>query len=283
MYDLLFPDAWYEWLSDAALLLVGIILGLFVYGSLIDQTFFEGRGRLQSLRFGRMDIAIGALLTAFFLLLTLVGLRAATQPEQPPVPTGPTQMIVGTIISAAIFSIIIAGILASLTARQIRWRDCFGLTRLGPFAVVGCGITLIFAALPLVAGALALARVLLAAAGYVDDSPQDIVVFLKQNSSVAARWIVAVFAVVVAPMEEEFLFRGYLYGILRRYAGPPVGIVLNAALFAAIHQHLPSFGGLFVLAVCLTLAYEWTGSLFVPMVMHAAFNSLTVVQLLNGG
>ncbi len=144
-------------------------------------------------------------------------------------------------------------------------------------------VALIVLALPLVAGAIALAHVLLAGAGYIDDSKQDIVVFLERNQSAAARWVVAVFAVVVAPMQEEFLFRGYLYGIMRRYAGPAVGTVLNAALFAAIHLHLPSFGGLFVLAVCLTLAYEWSGSLFVPMMMHAMFNSLTVIELLTHG
>ena len=70
---------------------------------------------------------------------------------------------------------------------------------------------------------------------------------------------------------------------MRRYAGVTVGILFNAALFAAIHTHLPSFGPLFVLAVCLTLAYEWTGSIFVPITMHALFNSLSVVQLLHGG
>lgn len=254
-----------------------MILGLLVYGVMVDQTVFEDGGRLKTLRFGRTDLAVGALLTAFFLMLTFAGAHATTT-ELP----GPTQMIVGTVVSAAIFGIVIAGILVSLTARRIPWRDCFGLTRFGPPAVVGWAVALILAALPLVAGAVALTSVLLAGMGYTDDTPQDIVVFLKENTSVAARWVVAVFAVVVAPMQEEFLFRGYIYGIVRRYAGPPVGIVLNAALFAAIHQHLPSFGGLFVLAVCLTLAYEWTGSLFVPTVMHAIFNSFTVVQLLSG-
>lgn len=284
MLDQLFTYAWDAWLSDTFLVLIGMIGSLFVYGFLIDQTFFEDRGRLGSLRFRRVDIIAGTLLAMFFLLLTLAGIRAAAQGgEQTPALPGPTQMIVGTIISAAIFAIIIAGILVSLTARRIPWRDCFGLTRLGPAAVVGWGVALVLAALPLVAGAVAVSRLLLASEGYVDDAPQDIVLFLKENSSPAARWVVAIFAVVVAPMEEEFLFRGYLYGILRRYAGPPVGIVLNAVLFAAIHQHLPSFGGLFVLAVCLTLAYEWTGSLFVPMVMHAIFNSFTVAQLLTGG
>ena len=61
-------------------------------------------------------------------------------------------------------------------------------------------------------------------------------------------------------------------------AGVPAGILINAALFAGIHLNAPSFAGLFVLAVCLTLAYEWTGSLLVPMAMHALFNSISIVN-----
>ena len=34
-----------------------------------------------------------------------------------------------------------------------------------------------------------------------------------------------------------------------------------------------------MLAVCLALAYEWTGSIFVPMAMHALFNLLSVLVL----
>ena len=276
VYDLV-PELWFSWLSQLALLLTGAAAGLLVYGYLADLVVFENRGRLQGLRFGRIDLIVGSILVGLFILLTLAG------SSQPPAHPGPTEMIVGTVFSAGIFVVVIGGILASLTARHIRWRECFGLVRLGPAAVLTRAVALIAMALPLVMGIIALSRVLLAGAGYVDNSPQDIVIFLERNHSMAARWVVAIFAVVVAPMQEEFLFRGYLYGVMRRYAGPAVGTILNAALFAAIHVHLPSFGGLFALAVCLTLAYEWSGSLFVPMAMHAMFNSLTVIDLLSGG
>ena len=282
--DLLFPDAWAARLTQAALLMVWLVPAILVYGYLADLTVFEGQGRLKALPFGRLDLAIGSLLAAFFVLTVVLGFRAeAAKSFTPPPLPGPADMIVGTLISAAVFLVVIGGILASLSARQISWRECFGLMRLGPVPVFGRAVLLIVMALPLITGALVLARVLLAAGGYIDDSPQDIVTFLAHNHSAAARWVVAVFAIFVAPAQEEFLFRGYLYGIMRRYAGPTVGIVLNAALFAAIHLHLPSFGGLFVLAVCLTLAYEWSGSLFVPITMHALFNAFSVVALLGGG
>jgi len=81
-------------------------------------------------------------------------------------------------------------------------------------------------------------------------------------------------AALVAPVTEEFLFRGYFYGVLRRYVGVVPAMLFTSTLFAAIHMNGPVFLPLFVLAMCLTLAYEATGSLLVPMLMHALFNSV---------
>ncbi len=82
--------------------------------------------------------------------------------------------------------------------------------------------------------------------------------------------------VILAPVCEEFLFRGFFYGVAKRYAGAPLSGFLTAALFAAFHASLTSLPGLFVLAVALTLAYERTGSLAVPITMHALFNAMSL-------
>ena len=55
--------------------------------------------------------------------------------------------------------------------------------------------------------------------------------------------------------------------------------MVNSVLFAAVHAHIPSAAPLFVLGGCLTLAYEWSGSILVSMTMHALFNSLTLTAL----
>ena len=59
------------------------------------------------------------------------------------------------------------------------------------------------------------------------------------------------------------------------------GGFLACLLFAATHGSLSAFGGLFTLAVCLNIAYERTGSLLVPIVVHAMFN-LTSLLVLYG-
>jgi uncharacterized protein len=89
--------------------------------------------------------------------------------------------------------------------------------------------------------------------------------------------------VVIAPISEEFVFRGFLYGVLKRYAGGISALFFCGLLFALIHMHIPSLVPLFVLGCVLTFAYELSGSLLVPMTMHALFNTLTLVQVFFAG
>src|SRR5262249_46996433 len=113
----------------------------------------------------------------------------------------------------------------------------------------------------------------------VPPSKQNIVELFTLSGSIEQRILIIVFAVAAAPPIEEFLFRFFLYGVLRRYLGWLPGAVLNALLFAAIHTHLPSFAPLFVLGLCLTVAYEWSGSILVSMTMHALFNAASLTLL----
>lgn len=114
-------------------------------------------------------------------------------------------------------------------------------------------------------------------AGGSDQGPQLIVDFLLRNSGWQARAAVCMLAVIVAPVTEELIFRGCLYGILRKYLGRTVAILVSAIVFALIHGHVPSLPGLVVLAVGLALVYERCGSLWAPLSMHAGFNVLSIL------
>ena len=268
-------------LSLGAWALLALLAGLLFYGYVADRVIFESGGRLHTEKFGPVDGLVASLLGGLFLLLAVGNLHPAAATTAPPLPKA-GEMIGGVILSSIFLGVIVGAILGGLSARQISWREIFGLDRQAPVAVVGYAVLFLVLGLPLVNGSTVLSHLLLLAVGSEDDSAQDLVRFLASSPSQTARLVVAGSAVVAAPVLEELIFRGYLYGVARRYAGVTVGIVFNATIFAAIHAHLPSFGGLFVLAVCLTLAYEWSGSIFVPMTMHALFNSISVVQLLHG-
>jgi membrane protease YdiL (CAAX protease family) len=110
-------------------------------------------------------------------------------------------------------------------------------------------------------------------------SKQNIVEMFTVSGSIKQRVLIIVFAVAAAPVIEEFLFRFFLYGVLRHYFGWIAAALFNALLFAAMHTHLPSFLPLFVLGMCLTIAYEWSGSILVSMTMHSLFNAASLTLL----
>jgi membrane protease YdiL (CAAX protease family) len=119
---------------------------------------------------------------------------------------------------------------------------------------------------------------------------------LGVNRSVAALVATAVFVCVVAPVCEEFFFRGFLFGILRRIPitvagrslGPWLAALIVGVLFGLAHsgsapgEYLVPLGFLgFVL--CLL---RWrTGSLYPCMALHAFNNALAlgVDRTWNGG
>ncbi len=112
------------------------------------------------------------------------------------------------------------------------------------------------------------------------DDAQDVVIYFLNHSGWHERVALIFMAVIVAPIAEEFLFRGYLYGVLRRFAGRLPAIAITSLLFSAVHLHAPSMLGLGLLAVLLCLVYERTGSLWANICIHATFNTVSIVMLL---
>lgn len=115
--------------------------------------------------------------------------------------------------------------------------------------------------------------------GTADDS-QQIVRYFLEHPGFKHRAAVIFMAVIVAPVAEEVIFRGYFYGVIRRYGGRIPAILTSSLLFAAIHVHIPSIPGLALLAVILCLLYERTATLWAPITMHALFNASTIAILL---
>lgn len=238
-----------------------LIASLWVYGRLL-RTTLAGRGKVWDTPLGLPDLVAVAALFAWF--GTLV---AASWGKAPKLVT-PQIILQGSLLFVAVNT----AILLFLKARKISIARVFGLRPPRLAAALGAGAGFCALALPLVWAASLLARKLGAEA-----QPQEIARFFTQ--AVEARdWgrilLAGSVAAVIAPLTEEFLFRGYIYGTLRRNMGAPAALLLASALFAAIHLNAAVLAPLFLLAVCLTLAYEATGSLWTSVCLHSLFNSL---------
>jgi membrane protease YdiL (CAAX protease family) len=96
-------------------------------------------------------------------------------------------------------------------------------------------------------------------------------------------------AVIWAPIVEETIFRGLLYGWIRQHLGYRSTILITSAIFGMIHPYSPlgmiqvACGGLLF-----GLLREWRGSLIAPMTAHAinngliAFISITIARAIGG-
>ena len=104
----------------------------------------------------------------------------------------------------------------------------------------------------------------------------------ETSGSVPLRLLMGFAAVIAAPLTEELLFRGLLYGVCKRFTDSWFAALVTSLLFASVHLHVGSFIPLFALALILVAVYEITGSLLVPIVMHALFNGLMLIAMLLG-
>lgn len=89
---------------------------------------------------------------------------------------------------------------------------------------------------------------------------------------------------VVAPICEEFLFRGYIFTALRNWRGTLPAAVLTGLLFGGVHYGSAPALDLVPLAAFgfgLCLLYRYTGSLYACMAAHSLNNSLAFASLEN--
>ncbi len=112
------------------------------------------------------------------------------------------------------------------------------------------------------------------------ETVQDTVKLLKEASDPKVIGLMAVAAVIAAPVCEEIIFRGYFYPVMKRFAGMWPAAICSAFVFAAAHGSLTALLPLFLFGALLVFIYEKTGSIWAPMALHFCFNGATVfIQL----
>jgi len=85
---------------------------------------------------------------------------------------------------------------------------------------------------------------------------------------------------LLVPAFEETLFRGILYGALRRSMRPVFAALISAIIFGLLHFQLTAVPVLAVLGLVFAYVYERTGSLVAPAVSHGLVNVMTTVVVM---
>ena len=103
-------------------------------------------------------------------------------------------------------------------------------------------------------------------------------VFLLRHAGLLANagpqnraWLLGL-GVLAAPLFEEFIFRGLIFGGLRRSMRMAPAMLASAAIFAIVHPP-QSMLPVFALGLCTAYAYERGKTLLAPMLAHAGYNA----------
>jgi membrane protease YdiL (CAAX protease family) len=134
--------------------------------------------------------------------------------------------------------------------------------------------------LPLIVFAGLVSQGVLSARG-IPPTIQDVALLLTAEHSLGVQLYLVFLAIGLAPFFEETVFRGVLLPLLTRRFGLGASVIITSLLFSAIHMHLHSAAPLFVVATGFSLAYAYTGSLWVPVTMHSLFNGINLALMLT--
>jgi membrane protease YdiL (CAAX protease family) len=244
-----------------------LLASVYVYISLIRQI-----GARTSVSAGEPTKTFGlpeAILAGALILFLLLSISASA--SRPSIELSARNLLVNLLFTM----FVVLFIMTFLQLRGFDLSSLAGFFKIGFVRALSTGTILLLAAYPLILLANTITQRLFG----TDSSKQNIVEVFSGSHTIEQRIMIIVFAVAIAPVVEEFLFRFFLYGVIKRYLGSFLGIIVNAVLFAAAHTHFPSFVPLFVLGSCFTIAYEWSGSILVAMTMHSLFNSVTLIVL----
>lgn len=206
----------------------------------------------------------GFAITLFVSVIAGVIATAAGADVEDDIP--PAMVVVLTLLQG----VILAGtaiFLANRTQRPRPWH--FGLRRAPLWPSVG------WAALGL--GGF-FAFVLVYSAIVTPDGEQSVTEDLGADESTLALIAAGLVVIVVAPLAEEFFFRGFFYRALRTRLGLLAAAAIDGLVFGLIHftgsETLELLPILAALGFMFCLVYERTGTLYTVIGLHAFNNSI---------
>ncbi|HZF00976.1 MAG TPA: CPBP family intramembrane glutamic endopeptidase [Methylomirabilota bacterium] len=163
-----------------------------------------------------------------------------------------------------------------LRLHQMRWRDAFGLQNGNLFRALGWAIATLAVVLPVALLLQNLSATTLEKIGW-PPAPQAAVKLLADAPLWPTGIYLGFFAIVLAPVAEEFIFRGVLFPFVKQLGFPKTAWIGVSLLFALVHGAAAIFVPLFVLALALTWLYEKTDNLLAPIVVHSLFNAANLI------
>ncbi len=259
----------------AAVTVMAIAFGIAAYAFLRARRpalAWNAEGGVSVRAFALPDVVAASLMAS----LMLSGLASQGEPASAEMAPSASMIFVNIVFMLALCVMLL---LYLVVFRGLSPAELFGLRRLSVARAAGIALLSIIPVYVLVS-IVAVAVTHLGKGVWPDIQPQEAAKAFKTAQQIPLKVMMGIAAVIVAPLVEEVVFRGFIYGVLKRYTDTWFAAVCSASLFAVVHMHVGFFVPLFVLALGLCAAYERSGCLLVPMWMHAFFNGTSTALLL---
>lgn len=224
-----------------------------------DEHAHRWRGRDISF-FAFAFIALNLVVPGFVSLLPVQGESAEA-----------IRVLIGTLavqlIVIALIIVLVRNVYGLSFAEEIRWSRNYTIRNR---ALVVMGMALAFA-------------VMIGSSLFPPNNP-PIERLLNTPAAVA---MFAFYAVFFAPILEEVMFRGFLFGVLEQMAGASIAVRTTAVVFALFHvpQLWGSWAGMlliFFVGFLLSEVRNRTNSLIPSVIVHTSYNGMIFVAFLIG-
>lgn len=237
------------------LVLMALLCGAVLTGSLI---YLGTKGRLRFNRVPALRLPVWGQAAAYVALALLCFTIQSKS-------TGDLAMLLQVLIAPA------ALLVVALTPPGMSER--YGVNKLSLPLLPVLGVVILFASFVLIQPVGLVSNLILQALGF-DIGMQSPVNKLFEIDNPERLTNLVFLAVVIAPVMEEILFRGFLHPMLKSVLPTWGAVIVTSLVFAAFHFHAPVFAQLFVLALIISVAYEITGSFGLCILIHMLFNAL---------
>lgn len=196
---------------------------------------------------------------------------------------------ISELAQTCVTDVVLIGVLVYwLSLKYPDWRAVIGFPPKGRRlreAAIGAGFGLLVLLVATIASAAFLALLQGASGGAKQSLPQQV----RGDLSRPGLAVFVLVALIVAPVTEEFVFRGLIFRRIRSRHGFWLAAAISSVLFGAVHyvnvgdwqSSLALQATMVLTGLGLATIYERRGNLLADIAGHAAFNSIAVITVLS--
>lgn len=167
-----------------------------------------------------------------------------------------------------------------LRESKLSWREAFGLRPPSRLKAISSGLLVGLMIVPAAGAMQLLSETVMEMLGARPQAQEAVKALETGGMTATESMLLGGFAILLAPIAEETLFRGVLYPTIKQLGYPRLALWATSILFGALHGNSPTLFPLVMLGLLFVYLYEASGSLLTPIAAHMMFNTANFVYMM---